>query len=98
MNENVKYIAAAVGVVGLSIGAVVYISMRKHSAPAPAKPVAAMPAPPAVAEEPPIKHPLPEPATPEPLPPLNESDEQAQTALAGLIGPESVERFVITKD
>ena len=28
MNENIKWIAAAVAVVGLSIGAVVYFSMR----------------------------------------------------------------------
>lgn len=98
MNENFKYIAAAVGVVGLSVGAVIYISMRKHPAPAPQKPVAAVPAQPAEPAEPAVKHPLPESATQEPLPPLNESDEPVQNALAGLIGKQSVEQFVITKD
>jgi len=99
MNENFKYIAAAVAVVGLSIGAVIYISMRGKAAP-PVKPVAAVPARPVVAppEEPAIKHPLPAPEKQEPLPSLNESDVPAQNALADLIGKESVEQFVVTKD
>jgi len=99
MNENIKYIAAAVAVVGLSVGAVVYISMREPAAP-PAKPVAATPAarPPAVPAEPAIKHPLAAPETQEPLPSLNESDVPAQNALADLIGKEPVAQFVVTKD
>jgi hypothetical protein len=100
MNENFKYIAAAVGVVGLSIGAVVYFSYQSRGKPAePSEPpVVAAPAPPAAPEEPAVKHPLPEPATREPLPPLNESDAPMQSALTDLIGRESVEQFVITND
>ena len=98
MNENFKYIAAAVAVVGLSVGAVIYISMRKHPAPPPQKPVAAIPAPPAAPEEPAVKHPLPAPESQEPLPSLNDSDEPVQNAIASLIGKESVEQFVISKD
>ena len=100
MNENFKYIAAAVAVVGLSVGAVIYISMRSNRAPPPAaKPVAAVPLKPAMPEEPPaIKHPLPPPEKQEPLPPLNESDVPMQDALADLIGKESVERFLIPED
>jgi hypothetical protein len=99
MNENFKYIAAAVAVVGLSVGAVIYISMRKHAAPPPPKPVAAAPVQPAEPPpEPAVKHPLAENPTQEPLPSLNESDEPMQNALAGLIGKESVEQFVVSKD
>jgi hypothetical protein len=92
MNENIKWTAAAVAVVGLSVGAIVYFSARQDKAP-PAKPVAALPAPPPVDEEPPVKHPLPETERKEPLPPLNESDVPIQKALADLLGKESVENL-----
>ncbi|MEO8017984.1 MAG: hypothetical protein ABI769_09240, partial [Pseudomonadota bacterium] len=99
MNENLKYGAAAVVVVGLSVGGGLYLS-RNDRLPPPATPVAAKPVPPAPPppEEPAIKHPLPPSETPEPLPSLNESDQPMQNALASLIGKESVERFIITKD
>jgi hypothetical protein len=97
MNENFKWAVAAVAVVGLSIGAIVYFSWKDDAA-LPAKPVAANPPQPAVPEEPAIKHPVPAAEKPEPLPPLDESDQPVQNALAGLIGPESIERFVVTKD
>jgi hypothetical protein len=98
MNENLKWGAAAVAVVGLSVGAVVYFSHRDKVAP-PAPPVAAKPVPqPALPEEPAIKHPLPESAAPEPLPPLNESDVPMQNALAALIGMDGFERFVVPTD
>ena len=101
MNENVKWVACAVAVVGLSIGAVVYRdkwwrdrppTTDKPPAAAPAKPVTPVP------EEPPIKHPLPPTETQEPLPPLESSDEPLQKTLADLMGPESVERFVFSQD
>jgi hypothetical protein len=100
MNENFKYIAAAAAVVGLSIGAVVYISYHSKGKPVPPSqpPVVAAPAPPAAPAEPDIKHPLPAPENQEPLPSLNDSDEPMQNAIAGLIGKESVEQFVISKD
>jgi len=96
MNENLKYFAGAVVVVGLSVGAVIYRSSR-HPPPAP-KPVAAVPAKPAAPEEPAIKHPLPESVTQEALPSLNDSDGPTQNALAGLVGQEAVERYIITQD
>lgn len=97
MNENIKWGAAAVVVVGLSIGAIVYFSWKDKAEP-PAKPaVAALPEP-AVAEEPAVKHPVPASAQPEALPPLDESDQPVQNALAGLIGQESIERFINSKD
>jgi hypothetical protein len=99
MNENFKYAAAAVVVVGLSVGGGLYLSRGDRAPPPPDKPVAAKPAPPPVPpEEPAVKHPLPESPTPEPLPPLNESDQPMQNALAGLIGKEPVQRFVVSKD
>ena len=58
----------------------------------------AAPAPPATPAEPAVKHPLPAPENQEPLPSLNDSDEPMQNAIAGLIGKESVEQFVISKD
>jgi hypothetical protein len=68
MNENLKWIAAAVGVVGLSIGAIIYFARNDRVAP-PQKPVAATPAPaPVLPEEPAIKHPLPEPPAQERAP------------------------------
>jgi len=98
MNENFKYIAAAVAVVGLSIGAVLYISARKDRAAPPPKPVAAAPAQPVATEEPAIKHPLPAPELAQPLPPLDESDEPVRNTLEGLVGKESFEQFFVTKD
>jgi hypothetical protein len=102
MNENIKYGAAAVGVVGLSILAVVYRDKwwKELDAP-PEKPVAAAPvaeAPPPAPEEPAIKHPLPETPAPVPLPPLDESDGPVQNALSELFGKEAVEKNVLTQD
>jgi hypothetical protein len=100
MNENIKWMAAAVAVVGLSVGAIIYLSWKEKAPPPPVEPVAAVPAPAAVVpeEEPAIKHPVPEPQVREPLPPLAESDAPIQNALEELIGKESVQRFIIPKD
>lgn len=95
MNENIKWIAAAVAVVGLSIGGIVYFSQRER-APEPAEePVAEVPdLPPPAEQEPAVRHPLPEAAAPEPLPTLEESDAPAKDALQALTGQEFIERFV----
>ena len=95
MNENIKYFAGAVAVVGLSIGAVIYIS-RHPSAPPPGRTRHdhRRTAPPVVPEEQAIKYPLPETEAQEPLPALNESDLPMQNSLEELIGKESVEQFV----
>lgn len=92
MNENLKWIIPAVAVVGLSIGAIFYFYPSNRGAPP--KPVAV----PAKPEEPAIKHPLPPPEIQEALPSLDESDSPVQNSLTDLIGLESVEQFVITKD
>jgi|SRR5882672_7994764 len=97
MHENFKWIAAAVAVVGLSLAGLVYLSRKDKAPPAP-KPVAVAPAPPAAPEEPAVKHPLPASESPQPLPKLEESDAPMRDALVSLIGQESVERFVISKD
>ena len=94
MNENIKWIAAAVAVVGLSIGAVLYLS-HKEKAEEPAKTEVLPPPPPMAAEEPPIEHPMPEPERQEPLPPLAETDVPMRNALAELIGKDSVEQFLV---
>lgn len=98
MNENFKYIAAAVAVVGLTIGSVVYIYQGKKPKPAaPPAATAQLPPEPAepVPEEPAVKHPLPEPETPEALPSLDESGPSMQGALAGVLGKEFTDKFVI---
>ncbi len=97
MNENVKWTAAAVAVVGLSIGGLVYLARSKREAPVDV-PVAAVPASPPVAEEPAIKHPVAQPEMQAALPALEESDAPMQKAIEGLIGNESVQQFVVTKD
>ena len=99
MNENIKWGAAAVAVVGLSIGAVVYFSQRSAQPPPPVEPVAVPAAPVAEAEpEAEIKHPISEPEMKPQLPALDDSDAAAKEALAELIGTESVARFIITDD
>ena len=104
MNENVKYAAGAVLVVGLSVGAVLWRSRSHQVPPLEEEPVAAAPVAPAeppappVPEEPAIKHPVAEPEQKAALPPLNESNQPLQLALTDLIGKESVERFVYSKD
>jgi hypothetical protein len=98
MNENLKYAAAAVVVVGLSVGGGLYLSRSDRAVP-PEKPTAVVPVRPAPPpEEPAVKHPLPAPATAEPLPPLVDSDQPMQKALEGVIGKDSVQRFIIPKD
>lgn len=94
MNENVKWIAAAVAVVGLSVGAILYFGQRDKAA-APEPVATELPAPPPVAEEPPIKHPVPEAERKEPLPSLADSDKPMQGALVDLLGQDPVQRFVV---
>jgi hypothetical protein len=94
MNENIKYIAAGVAVVGLTIGGILYFSQGRKAPPA--EPVAAVPPPPAMPAEPAIKHPVPASDGNDALPALD--DSTVQNALADLFGAESVERFIIPDD
>ena len=90
MNENVKYGAAGLAVVGLTIGGIVYFSQR-HPAPPPPEPVVATPEPAPVAPaEDTIEHPLAAPEKPAPLPALNDSDGPARSALSELLGKDPV--------
>jgi len=97
MNENVKWVAAAVAVVGLSIGAVVFRDKWWRERGAPDKPAATVPAtepetaPPP--EEPAVRHPLPPP--PAPLPKLADSDVPVRNSIAELTGEEFAQQFVI---
>jgi DUF3014 family protein len=94
IRENAKYIAAAVGVVVLSIGAVLYISQRKPEAPA-AAPVAVAPKPAPPPAEPEVKYPVAAAPAAEPLPSLEQSDAPLLNALGGLIGKVPAEKFVV---
>jgi hypothetical protein len=100
MNENVKWIAAAVGVVGVTVGGILYFS-RIKKAPKPAEPpVAAMPepAPEPAPPEPQIAHPLPQRDADQAMPSLETSDAPMRAALEGLLGKKAVEQFVIPDD
>jgi hypothetical protein len=97
MTENLKWIAAGVGVVGLFAALFIYFSPRSPVQPAaqPA-PVAAAAAP---AEEPDvIKHPIAAAPGEQAAPPLEASDQPLFDALAGLAGKAPVEQFVIPQD
>jgi hypothetical protein len=99
MNENIKWFAAAVVVVGLAIGAVVYrdswwTDKPPQSAPKPVSATTVAP-PAAVPDEPAIQHPLPTPPAPEPLPSLDDSDTPLQSSLVELLGKEPVEHFIV---
>ncbi len=100
MNENFKWIAAAVAVVGVTIGGILYFSRIKKAPKPVATPVATVPepAPEPLPEEPDIAHPLPTPDTDEAMPSLDTSDAPMRAALEGLIGKKSVEQFVIPDD
>ena len=98
MNENIKYFAGAAAVVGLSVGAVIYIS-RHPDAPPPEKPaVPVAEAPPVAPEEPAVKYPVAPSEVQEPLPSLNESDPLVWNALEELVGKESAHQFVMPKE
>lgn len=97
MNENFKYGAAAVAVVGLSVGAVLYFG-RDQQAARPADPVVALPAAQPESGPPAIKHPLPVSDSEQAMPSLDTSGPAVQGALADLIGKESVQRFFVTDD
>ena len=99
MNENIKYIAGAVAVVGLSVGAVLYVSRgKKTSVPAEPVPVVAAPAPVPTEEQPAIKHPVPAAEMPTPLPPLAESDTPLKNSLQELFGQAPVEQFLVPEN
>ena len=99
MNENLKWGAAAVAVVGLSVGAVLYFSHRDKTPPLVEKPpVAVAPAPEPLPPEPAIKNPLPPSDSQKPLPKLEDSDQPMASSLEEVLGKEAIERFVIPKD
>jgi hypothetical protein len=98
MFENLKWIIAAVAVVGLSIGAVIYVSRNPKPPPPDDTPAKVVPKPPPVAEKPGIKHPVPAAPTQEPLPPLDQSDAPVLNAFEGVVGTESVDQIIRPKD
>jgi hypothetical protein len=95
MNENLKWTAAAVAVVGLSVGAVLYFSQQKRPKEQPL--VAAPQAPePVPAEDPTVpRNPLPASDSQEALPDLDGSDALMRGALVDLLGRERVEQFLV---
>jgi hypothetical protein len=95
MNENLKWIAAGVGVVGLFAALFIYFSPRSPVQPAKPAPVVAAPPP---AEEDVIKHPIAATPGEQAAPPLEASDQPLFDALSGIAGQGPVEQFVIPQD
>ena len=78
MYENLKWISAAVAVVGLTVGERLLRSAQSASGSAE-EACRRVTGATRLARGAAIKHPLPAPETPEPLPPLDASDESLQT-------------------
>jgi hypothetical protein len=101
MNENVKWVAAAVGVVGVTVGGILYFSKIKK-APKPVEaPVATVPEPvpePEAVPEDDIAHPLPQPEANQAMPSLDTSDAPMRAALEDLFGKRPVEQFLVPED
>ena len=108
MNEDIKWTAAALAVLGLAAGGYIYYSRSHKPAPVETPVVATKAPPPAVPDEPEIKHPLPESETPQRLPPLNDSDQSMRSALvdlyrsgldtAGCVPKELIRHIVVSVD
>jgi Protein of unknown function (DUF3014) len=98
-----KAIPWVIGIVLLAgVGAAIYFWQRKQTPEPQPAPIAAAPAAPIPQVEPATHYPVPEssepPAAAQPLPELNDSDQLVQDALAGLIGAESLKKFVVTQE
>ncbi len=93
MNEDLKWTAAALAVIAVAVAGFIYFS-DEEEVPVEAPP-AAVAEQPADSAQPAVKYPVPAPPVAQPLPPLNESDQPAQGAVADLIGQEAVERFIV---
>jgi hypothetical protein len=89
--RKVAYLVGAVAAVLVLGGAWYWYSSR---ATPPVAPTPAAPAP-LTASEPQIAHPLPAGAEAAALPPLNDSDALVHDSLAGVIGRDPVEQFLV---
>ncbi len=99
MKDATRWLALVI-VVGGIVAAAFYYYWRQSAQPPPPPPQAEALAPEA-SIEPRIRHPIEETERgeeAEPLPALNESDEAAQEALTGLLGPESVQALFHLED
>jgi hypothetical protein len=93
--RKVAWMVGAVVVAAVAVGG--WFWYRSHAA-APAVPVqAAAPAPPAASEAQ-ISHPIAADADAAALPALNDSDPVAHDSLAGVIGREPVEQFLVPQN
>lgn len=98
-----KAIPWVIGIVLLAgVGAAFYFWQQKPAPESQPAPAAAAPAAPVPQVEPAAHYPVPESSEPQaaakPLPELNDSDQLVQDALAGLIGAESLQKFVVTQE
>jgi hypothetical protein len=93
--RKVLWLIGAVVVVAIAIGG--WFWYRSHAA-APAVPVQAAAPAPAPASEAQISHPIAAEADAAALPALNDSDPVAHDSLAGVIGREPVEQFLVPQN
>jgi len=76
----------------LIVGGAYWYASREHTAAQPVAPAAAPAAPSAAGQ---ISHPLPEAPSGAALPALNDSDPVAHDSLAGVLGKDAVEEFLV---
>jgi hypothetical protein len=93
--RKVAWMAGAVVAVAVAVGGWFWYS--SHKAP-PAAPVAAAPAAPSAPSEAQVAHPIAAETEAAALPALNDSDAVAHDSLAGVIGREPVEQFLVPQN
>src|SRR5581483_4628353 len=97
-NKAIWWSAAAVVVVVAGIG-VYYRYYGQSGAPEKVQPSRPAPPPPAEStENTGIQHPVPGTADSTALPPLNQSDQVVKDSLAGLLGQQSIQQFLVPEN
>ncbi len=96
-NKAIWWSTAAVVVVVAGIG-VYYRYYAQSGAPEKVQPSRPAPPPAESAENTGIQHPVPATADSASLPPLNQSDQVVRDSLAGLLGQQSVQQFLVPEN
>jgi hypothetical protein len=93
--RKVAWLAGIVAAVALALGGWYWYS---HHAPPPAEPVRTVAPVPPPSSEAQISHPLPAEAGAQALPALNDSDQVVHDSLAGVVGRDPVEQFLVPQN
>jgi Protein of unknown function (DUF3014) len=93
--RKTAWLVAAVVAVAIAVGGWFWYSSREAAPVAPVPVAAPAPPPPSEAQ---VSHPIPAEADAAALPALNDSDPVAHDSLAGVIGREPVEQFLVPQN